>query len=83
MVMMNKEILEERRSRGRGFDDISEEILSMESVNDVLEYDIVGNYNLRQKVSYINKRLKEETDIDENMYRVQKSGDKYLVLRNF
>lgn len=80
---MNKEILEERRSRGRGFDDISEEILSMESVNDVLEYDIVGNYNLRQKVSYINKRLKEETDIDENMYRVQKSGDKYLVLRNF
>ncbi len=81
--MMNKEILEERRSRGRGFDDISEEILSMESVNDVLEYDIVGNYNLRQKVSYINKRLKEETDIDENMYRVQKSGDKYLVLRNF
>ncbi len=55
----------------------------MESVNDVLEYDIVGNYNLRQKVSYINKRLKEETDIDENMYRVQKSGDKYLVLRNF
>ena len=81
--MMNKEILEERRSRGRGFDDISEEILSMESVNDVLEYDIVGNYNLRQKVSYINKRLKEETDIDKNMYRVQKSGDKYLVLRNF
>lgn len=81
--MMNKDILEERRSRGRGFDDISEEILSMESVNDVLEYDIVGNYNLRQKVSYINKRLKEETDIDENMYRVQKSGDKYLVLRNF
>lgn len=81
--MMNKEILEERRSRGRGFDDISEEILSMESVNDVLEYDIVGNYNLRQKVSYINKRLKEETNIDENMYRVQKSGDKYLVLRNF
>lgn len=81
--MMNKEILEERRSRGRGFDDISEEILSMESVNDVLEYDIVGNYNLRQKVSYINKRLKEETDIDENMYSVQKSGDKYLVLRNF
>ena len=81
--MINKEILEERRSRGRGFDDISEEILSMESVNDVLEYDIVGNYNLRQKVSYINKRLKEETDIDENMYRVQKSGDKYLVLRNF
>ena len=81
--MMNKEILEERRNRGRGFDDISEEILSMESVNDVLEYDIVGNYNLRQKVSYINKRLKEETDIDENMYRVQKSGDKYLVLRNF
>lgn len=80
---MNKEILEERRSRGRGFDDISEEILSMESVNDVLEYDIVGNYNLRQKVSYINKRLKEETNIDENMYRVQKSGDKYLVLRNF
>lgn len=80
---MNKEILEERRSRGRGFDDISEEILSMESVNDVLEYDIVGNYNLRQKVSYINKRLKEETDIDENMYRVQKSGDKYLVFRNF
>lgn len=80
---MNKEILEERRSRGRGFDDISEEILSMEGVNDVLEYDIVGNYNLRQKVSYINKRLKEETDIDENMYRVQKSGDKYLVLRNF
>lgn len=83
MVIMNKEILEERRSRGRGFDDISEEILSMESVNDVLKYDIVGNYNLRQKVSYINKRLKEETDIDENMYRVQKSGDKYLVLRNF
>lgn len=81
--MMNKEILEERRSRGRGFDHISEEILSMERVNDVLEYDIVGNYNLRQKVSYINKRLKEETDIDENMYRVQKSGDKYLVLRNF